>query len=147
MPSTKRTGRWLVRSGLNARALFGSVELDLTEAVLEQREITITANAVFGEVIIRVPEGVILHDEGSAIFGSRKLTSMPGTVFGPETPVVHVQGVALFGAVVTVIFRPATWLASDSSQPRFCSTASLSARCPLENANTTLSPVASIFCA
>ncbi len=95
----KRTGRWLVRSGLNARALFGSVELDLTEAVLEQREITITANAVFGEVIIRVPEGVILHDEGSAIFGSRKLTSMPGTIFGPETPVVHVQGIALFGNV------------------------------------------------
>lgn len=95
----KRTGRWLVRSGLDARAFFGSVELDLTEAVLEQREITITANAVFGEIIIRVPEGVILHDEGSAVFGSRRLVTMPGTVFGPETPVVHVRGVALFGSV------------------------------------------------
>ncbi|MBS2962441.1 DUF1707 and DUF2154 domain-containing protein [Actinocrinis puniceicyclus] len=95
----KRTGRWLVRSGLNARALFGSVELDLTEAVLEQREITITANAIFGEVIIRVPDGVILHDEGSAVFGSRKLPSLSGTVFGPETPVVHVRGIALFGNV------------------------------------------------
>lgn len=96
---TKRTGRWLVRSGLNARAIFGSVELDLTEAMLEQREITIIANAVFGEVIIRVPEGVILHDEGSAIFGSRRLAARPGTSFGPETPVVHVQGVAVFGSV------------------------------------------------
>jgi len=94
---TKRTGRWLVRSGLNARALFGSVELDLTEAVLEQREITITANAVFGEVIIRVPDGVVLHDEGSAVFGSRKLDSF--AAFGPETPVVHVRGVAVFGNV------------------------------------------------
>lgn len=96
---TKRTGRWLVRSGLNARALFGSVELDLTEAILEQREITITANAVFGEVIIRVPEGVILHDEGSCVFGSRKLATLPGTPFGPETPVVHIRGVAVFGNV------------------------------------------------
>jgi hypothetical protein len=96
---TKRTGRWIVRSGLNARAIFGSVELDLTEAMLEQREITIIANAVFGEVIIRVPEGVILHDEGSAIFGSRKIGARPGTSFGPETPVVHVQGVAVFGSV------------------------------------------------
>ncbi len=95
----KRTGRWLVRSGLNARALFGSVELDLTEAVLEQREVTITANAIFGEVIIRVPDGVILHDEGTVIFGSRKLSSRRGTVFGPEIPVVHVRGVALFGNV------------------------------------------------
>jgi hypothetical protein len=95
---TKRTGRWMVRSGLNARALFGSVELDLTEAVLEQREITITVNAVFGEVIIRVPDGVILHDEGSAVFGSRKLNT-PYATFGPETPVVHVRGMALFGNV------------------------------------------------
>jgi hypothetical protein len=94
----KRTGRWLVRSGLNARALFGSVELDLTEAVLEQREISITANAVFGEVIIRVPDGVVVHDEGSAVFGSRKL-STPYADFGPETPVVHVRGVAFFGSV------------------------------------------------
>jgi hypothetical protein len=95
---TKRTGRWVVRSGLNARALFGSVELDLTEAVLEQREITITVNAVFGEVVIRVPDGVVLHDEGSAIFGSRKLNT-PYATFGPETPVVHVRGTALFGSV------------------------------------------------
>ena len=94
-----RSGRWLVRSGLNARALFGSVELDLTEAILEQREITITANAVFGEVVIRVPDGVVLHDEGSSVFGSRKLVTAPGTVFGPETPVVHIRGMALFGSV------------------------------------------------
>jgi hypothetical protein len=94
----KRTGRWLVRSGLNARAFFGSVELDLTEAVLEQREIVITANAVFGEVVIRVPDGVLLYDEGSAVFGSRKL-STPSASFGPETPVVRVRGVALFGNV------------------------------------------------
>lgn len=95
----KRTGRWLVRSGLNARALFGSIELDLTEAVLEQREIIITANAVFGEVLLRVPDGVILYDEGSSVFGSRKLSSSAGTVFGPETPVVRVRGVSIFGNV------------------------------------------------
>jgi hypothetical protein len=95
----KRTGRWVVRSGLDARAFFGSVELDLTEAVLEQREVTITANAIFGEVIIRVPDGVLLHDEGSAVFGSRKLASTPGAAFGPDTPVVHVRGIALFGNV------------------------------------------------
>jgi hypothetical protein len=94
----KRTGRWLVRSGLNAKAVFGAVELDLTEAVLEQREVTITANALFGEVVIRVPEGVVLYDEGTAFFGSRKLsTSVPR--FTPETPVVRVRGFTLFGNV------------------------------------------------
>jgi hypothetical protein len=94
----KRTGRWLVRSGLSARACFGSVELDLTEAVLERREITITANALFGEVTIRVPDGVMLIDEGNAVFGSRKLGGGAAD-FGPETPVVRVRGIALFGSV------------------------------------------------
>lgn len=94
----KRKGRWLVRSGLVAKAVFGSVELDLTEAVLEQREITVFASAVFGEVIFRVPEGVVMYDEGSSVFGSRKL--VVGTAqFGPETPVVHVKGFVLFGNV------------------------------------------------
>ena len=95
---TKRTGRWLVRNGLHVRALFGSVELDLTEAVLEQREITITANALFGEVILRVPDGVIVHDQGTALFGSRK-ASVGEVQFTPETPVVRVLGTALFGNV------------------------------------------------
>lgn len=94
----KRTGRWLVRSGLNAKAVFGEVELDLTEAVLEQREITIFASAVFGEIVIRVPDGVVVHDEGSSVFGSRTLSVGPAQV-GPETPVVHVRGFALFGSV------------------------------------------------
>jgi hypothetical protein len=95
---SKRSGRWLVRSGLNARAVFGSVELDLSEAVLEQRDITITANAFFGEVTLRVPDGVVLIDEGGSIFGSRDLSS--GTVaFTPETPVIRVRGLALFGSV------------------------------------------------
>jgi uncharacterized protein DUF1707/cell wall-active antibiotic response 4TMS protein YvqF len=95
---TTRRGRWLVRSGLNAKAVFGSITLDLTEAVLEQREITITASAVFGEVTIKVPDGVVVHDEGSAVFGSRKL-STDVLQLTPETPVVHVRGFALFGNV------------------------------------------------
>jgi hypothetical protein len=95
---TKRTGRWLVRNGLHVRALFGSVELDLTEAVLERREVTITANALFGEVILRVPDGVIVHDQGTALFGSRK-ASVGEVEFTPETPVVRVLGTALFGNV------------------------------------------------
>jgi hypothetical protein len=94
----KRTGRWLVRSGMISWAVFGSVRLDLTEAVLEQRDITITANALFGEVKLRVPDGVVLVDEGAAIFGSRKLAGAR-VAFGPETPVIRIRGFALFGSV------------------------------------------------
>jgi Domain of unknown function (DUF1707)/Cell wall-active antibiotics response 4TMS YvqF len=95
---TKRAGRWLVRPGLMSWAVFGSVELDLTEAVLEQRDITITANALFGEVKLRVPDSVAIIDEGGAVFGSRKLRAGSPPIT-PDTPVIRVRGVAVFGKV------------------------------------------------
>ena len=70
----KRRGRWLVRNGLDAKAIFGSVELDLTEAVLEQRELSISATSIFGEIKLIVPEGVMVVNEGTAILGERNMS-------------------------------------------------------------------------
>lgn len=95
----RRRGRWLVRDGLEARAVFGSVELDLTEAVLEHRELTITAHSIFGEVVLRVPEGVMVINEGTAILGSRDFTLSEDQPYTAETPIVHVRGLSLCGSV------------------------------------------------
>ena len=67
----KRGGRWIVPSQTIAAAVFGSVTIDLREAVLTQREVVIVANAVFGSIEIKVPHGVVVRDEGTAVFGSR----------------------------------------------------------------------------
>jgi Domain of unknown function (DUF1707)/Cell wall-active antibiotics response 4TMS YvqF len=95
----RRRGRWLVRNGLDVKAFFGTVELDLTEAVLEQRELTISATTVFGEVMLRVPEGVMVVNEGVAIFGSRDFKLAEEQPYTAETPIVHVRGLTLFGSV------------------------------------------------
>lgn len=95
----KRRGRWLVRSGLEAKAIFGSVELDLTEAVLEQRELTISATSIFGEVKLIVPEGVMVVNEGTAILGERNMELSQDQPYTAETPIVHVRGLTLFGNV------------------------------------------------
>jgi len=95
----KRRGRWLVRSGLDAKAIFGSVELDLTEAVLEQREMTISATSIFGEVKLIVPEGVMVVNEGIAILGERNMSLSQDQPYTAETPIVHVRGLTLFGNV------------------------------------------------
>jgi hypothetical protein len=94
---TRREGRWLVPSDLAATAVFGEVKLDLREAVLERGDITIVANAVCGSVTIRVPPGVVVQDEGTAMFGSRGSVSDGDA--GPGTPVIRVRGVCLFGEV------------------------------------------------
>jgi len=95
----KRRGRWLVRNGLDAKAIFGSVELDLTEAVLEQRELTISATSIFGEVKLIVPEGVMVVNEGTAILGERNMELPQDRPYTAETPIVHVRGLTLLGNV------------------------------------------------
>ena len=95
----KRRGRWLVRNGLDAKAIFGSVELDLTEAVLEQRELTISASSIFGEVKLIVPDGVMVVNEGVAILGERNMSLSQDQPYTAETPIVHVRGLTLFGTV------------------------------------------------
>jgi hypothetical protein len=98
----KRTGRWVVPAETTAAAVFGEVTIDLREAILSQREVVIIANAVFGQVTVKVPHGVVVRDEGTAVFGSRSGSdrSRAGDVpLTPDSPVVIVRGVALFGEV------------------------------------------------
>jgi hypothetical protein len=94
-----RRGRWLVRNGMVAKAIFGSVELDLTEAVLEQRELTITATSIFGEITLRVPEGVMVVNEGTAILGDRTFKIFDDQEYTADTPIVHVRGLTVLGTV------------------------------------------------
>ena len=104
-----RGGRWLVPSQTTAAAIFGSVTIDLREAVLTQREVVIYANAVFGSIVIKVPHGVVVRDEGTAVFGSRSGWDrhVAGEVpITPDSPVVVLRGTALFGEVSVKYPKP-----------------------------------------
>jgi hypothetical protein len=92
-----RKGRWRPRRRTNAYAVFGGVEIDLTEAVFEQHEIVIQAWAVFGGVEIRVPENVSLHGSGSGVFGGVDIAEREAP--DPDAPVIRVTGFALFGGI------------------------------------------------
>nr|WP_206314577.1 DUF1707 domain-containing protein [Streptomyces coryli] len=92
-----RKGRWRAGSRINAFALFGGVEIDLTEAYFEHPEIVIKAVAVFGGVDIRVPENVTLRSTGSGIFGGFDVRSNESP--DPGAPVVVISGFACFGGV------------------------------------------------
>ncbi|MFE6778080.1 DUF1707 domain-containing protein [Streptomyces sp. NPDC057702] len=92
-----RRGRWRVGRKTNAFALFGGVEIDLSEAVFEQREIVIQVTAIFGGVEIRVPENVTLRSAGTGIFGGFDVAATEAE--DPAAPVVVVTGLAVFGGV------------------------------------------------
>jgi len=92
-----RKGSWVVPRRFQAFAMFGGVEIDLRDASLEDREVTIIANAIFGGVDITVPEGVAVITSGAGIMGGYDGPSDDGGA--PDGPVIHIKGVALFGGV------------------------------------------------
>jgi hypothetical protein len=95
--SAVRKGRRRVARRTNVFAVFGSVEIDLTEAVFEQREIVVQASVVFGSVEITVPENVTVRSTGTAVFGAFESEAYEAT--DPDAPVVSISGFAFFGAV------------------------------------------------
>lgn len=92
-----RKGRWRVGRRTNAFSLFGSVEIDLTQALFRQRLSVINATSIFGSVEIRVPENITLRGSGTGVFGSFEVVTLEAE--DPEAPVVVVNGYSVFGSV------------------------------------------------
>ncbi|MFE7773940.1 DUF1707 domain-containing protein [Streptomyces sp. NPDC057445] len=95
--SSTRKGRWRVGARTNAFSLFGSVEIDLTEAMFGQRLTVINATSIFGNVEVRVPENISLRGSGTGIFGNFEVVTLEAA--DPEAPVVVVNGYSVFGNV------------------------------------------------
>ncbi len=95
--SHTRRGRRRIGPSTRAFALFGSVEIDLTEAVFTQRLTTIQATAVFGSVEVRVPENISLRGSGTGVFGDFDVRALEAP--DPEAPLVVVDGYAVFGSI------------------------------------------------
>ncbi|MGW8061715.1 DUF1707 SHOCT-like domain-containing protein [Streptomyces ziwulingensis] len=95
--SAVRKGRWRASRRIHAYAVFGSVEIDLSEAVFEHQQVVIKAFAVFGSVEVRVPENVSLRGAGGGVLGSFEVDTLDAA--DAEAPVVYVDGWAVLGSV------------------------------------------------
>jgi DUF1707 SHOCT-like domain/Cell wall-active antibiotics response LiaF, C-terminal len=101
-----RRGAWVVPPQFSAFAMFGGVNLDLREAQLTEREVTITAVAIMGGVDITVPDDCAVVVDGAGIFGGFDESVKRGIAPAPPgSPVVRIRGLAVMGGV-TVKRRP-----------------------------------------
>jgi hypothetical protein len=100
----QRKGRFRAGRALKALAVFGGVEIDLTEAVFDAPELVIHCTAVFGGVEIKVPEHVTLRGGGAGVFGGFDVKQQEGA--DPHGPVVTIRGAAVFGGVEAKLRRP-----------------------------------------
>ncbi|MFF9057687.1 DUF1707 domain-containing protein [Streptomyces sp. NPDC101213] len=92
-----RRGRLRAGRRIHAYAVFGSVEIDLSEAVFEYQQVVIKAFSVFGSVDIRVPENVSLRGTGGGVLGSFEVDALDSP--DPDAPVVYVDGWSVLGSV------------------------------------------------
>ncbi|MDQ0949930.1 hypothetical protein QFZ24_003853 [Streptomyces phaeochromogenes] len=92
-----RKGRWRIGRRTHAYAIFGSVEIDLSEAVFEHQQVVIKAIAVFGNVEIRVPENVSLRGNGGGVLGNFEVDTLDSV--DHDAPVVYVDGLAVLGNI------------------------------------------------
>jgi hypothetical protein len=92
-----RKGRWRAGRRIHAYAVFGSVEIDLSEAIFEYQQVVIRAIAVFGNVEVRVPENVSLRGNGAGVLGNFEVDTRDSG--DPDAPVVYVDGTAVLGNV------------------------------------------------
>lgn len=95
--TVRRGGRWVVPVRFPVSALFGTVEVDLREALWQRRHVVVQAAMLGGRLRLVVPEGVRVEFTGRSILGGRDLRVRPGG--GTDAPVVEVSGLVIFGSV------------------------------------------------
>ncbi len=95
--SAERRGPGRIGPRLRAAAIFGGVEIDLSDATFETPVLVINVAAVFGGIEVRVPEGVTVRGHGAGVFGGFSVQQQVAE--DPDAPVVVVRGAAIFGGV------------------------------------------------
>ena len=117
-----REGRWVVPESLPVIAIFGEVELDLREALLQSARIVVYATLIAGSIHLIVPDGVAVETSGTAVLVRtiNRTVRLPGPRWpvagqpaliqgqaGVAQPVVEVRTVGLGGTIkVTSPKRP-----------------------------------------
>ena len=116
-----RDGCWVVPENLPVVAVFGEVELDLRQALLQSGRTVIYATLMLGTIHLVVPDGVVVETTGTAVLTRRitrtvrlpgQRTTAPG--FGrtgrsepPDQPVIELRTVGFGGTIkVTSPKRP-----------------------------------------
>jgi hypothetical protein len=94
---TTRKHSWRVRRNTSILAMFGGVDLDLTQATFESRELTFNVFCLFGGVEVVVPPGTEVDSQVIAIFGGSDVGKLVPP--DPSAPKLVVKGFCGFGGV------------------------------------------------
>jgi len=91
----RRDGRWVVPESLSVTAMFGEVEIDFTQAILQVSRVQLYATVFGGRLRLIVPDGVSVIVSGHMVLGRRRGGTPPAA--GPDTQVIEVRALVLGG--------------------------------------------------
>jgi hypothetical protein len=94
----KRDGRWVVPETLTVNAMFGEVELDVTQAILQARHVQLHATVIGARLRLVVPDGVSVVVTAPLVLGRRRGGTPPPA--DADTPVIEVKGLVLGGEII-----------------------------------------------
>lgn len=92
-----KRGRWIASRHTHLAATYGALIVDLSDAVLPGREITVSVSAFAAKMIVRVPPNAQVIDEVGAMFAKRQVS---GGAPSADGPVIRVTGRATFSKVI-----------------------------------------------
>jgi Domain of unknown function (DUF1707)/Cell wall-active antibiotics response 4TMS YvqF len=98
----RRDGRWVVPESVTVTAMFGEVDVDFTQAILQARHVRLFATVIGGRLRLIVPDGVSVVVTGHVVLG-RKRGATPRAV--PDAPLIEVRAVVLGGEVIVLTPR------------------------------------------
>jgi len=91
----RRDGRWVVPENLTVTAMFGEVEVDFTQAILQASRVQLYATVFGGRLRLIVPEGLSVIVSGHMVLGRKRGSTPPPA--GPGAPVIEVKALVLGG--------------------------------------------------
>lgn len=91
----RRDGRWVVPENLTVTAMFGEVEVDFTQAILQVSRVQVYATVFGGRLRLIVPDGVSVVVSGHMVLGRRRGGTSPPA--SPDMPVIEVKALVLGG--------------------------------------------------
>ncbi len=92
-----RKHSWRVRRNTSVMAVFGGVQLDLTKATFEARELTFNVFCLFGGIEVTVPPGTDVDSQVVAVFGGAEVGRLAPP--DPSAPRLTLKGFCGFGGI------------------------------------------------
>lgn len=101
--SVSRRGQWVCPAQHQVLTLFGSSDIDLTQAQFASMNTTIQLQAFFSEVTIIVPEEFRINNNVMAFLSENKYREdrrlLPASALDSQAPMLSIMGTALFSTV------------------------------------------------